>query len=498
MTAPPSTNSDALGRIVIAWAVTISLALATFVGWLSIPLSSNAEPVVIFMIWFNISVILGAMGFEIARRAYSLHVMHLISMFLFLGAASLFQYSRGSFGVPGAISSVRDQIIPSVLATTLWLIGYIVVYEGRRRALRTPVGTYLSRPLTTARVLLLCLLAMVALGYLASAGLIGVTTRAAAERAIEEFSLSSGAGAYTSPIYILTSNLARALPPMALLAALLLQSSERRRRSAAIYLVVIVVAAGTLLINNPFAANRMFFTCSLVAFSAPFILIRFKTSWPLVVGIAFGIAILPALGNARYSTEFKDLLTYMQLVSPVEYLSRSSDVDSLGMTALVQKWIDSFGHTWGRQISGAFLSFIPRAIWPTKPIGTGGMVTRDLGFEFTNLSPPILSEALIDFGLPGTLILGGVFGFILSRIDSIYWVGRVSAEIGNARIIDVLYPFLLVSITFYTRGDLFAATGFGMSFVLWILPLGLGLRTKSRARAIPPEPDTRSPVISLS
>jgi hypothetical protein len=459
----------------------LALAVATLIGWLNVPRSPSADTLVILIIWFNILVTLGALGFEISRRPYSLHVMHLFAIFLFMGAASLFQYTRGILGVPGPISELREQLLPAALATSLWLVGYLVAYELRRIVGGKPRGNFLNRPLTTSRVMLLSAFAVVGLVYLGSTGLIGATTRGAAESAIADYAIQSGAGAYSTTLYILTSNLARALPPMSLLAAILLLASDRRQRHLSVYVVVAVVGLGTLLVNNPFAANRMFFTGSLIAFTAPFVLIRFKTAWLLVLAISLGLAVLPGLGHARNSIDFNDALLYLQLMSPLDYLTTSSDVDSLGMTALCQQWVDLFGHTWGRQISGAFLSWIPRAIWTTKPIGTGAMVTEDLGFEFTNLSPPINAEALTDFGLPGALVFGAVFGLVLSRIDLIYWAAGREGIRRGFRIIDVLYPFLLICITFYTRGDLFAATTFTASFVLWILPLGLLLRAPAVA-----------------
>jgi oligosaccharide repeat unit polymerase len=493
MAVTTSSAPEGSGRVVVGWTISFFLAAATLVGWLGDPIAANADPVVIAIIWFNITVTLAALAVEIGRRPYSLHVMHLVAIFLFMGAASLFQYSRGVLGVPGPIGLLQRQILPASLATSLWLMGYLLTYELRRAIGQSPEGRFLSRPLVYSRVMILNALAVVGLVYLASAGLLGATTRGAAESAVAEYSLQSGAGAYSRTVYILTTNLARALPPMALLAALFLLADKRRRRSASIYLVVAVIGLGTLLVNNPFAASRMFLTGSLIAFSAPFLLIRFKTAWLLVVGISIGLAILPGLGNSRNSIDFSDALMFLQLMSPFEYLGSSSDVDSLGMTALCQQWIDQFGHTWGRQILGAMVSFIPRAIWTTKPIGTGAMVTGDLGFEFTNLSPPITAEALIDFGLPGTLVFGAVFGLILSRIDGIYWKPGLAASDKRYRIIDVLYPFLLVCITFFTRGDLFAATTFTESYVLWILPLGFALRTRNPAATIVADPNDSTP-----
>jgi hypothetical protein len=467
------------GSHAVAWLLALTFGLSTLIGWLSLPRSSSADGTIILILWLNIAVILGALGVEMGRRPYSLNLMHLVSMFLFLGAASLFQYSRGILGVPGPIQSVREQILPSALATTFWLTGYVVAYELRRLMVAAPRGELLTRPLTTSRVMLLSAFAIVGLFYLASVGLLGATTRGAAELAIEDFSLQSGAGAYSGTVYVLTTNIARALPPVSLLAALLLFLGDRRRRSIFVLIVVVVIGMGTLLVNNPFAATRMFLTCSLIAFTAPFVMLRFKTAWAVVLGITFGLTILPALGFARAAVSLDEFSSYLELMSPLQYLAASSDVDSLGMTALCQQWVDQFGHSWGRQIAGAFLFWIPRAIWQTKPIGTGAMVTQDLGFDFNNLAPPITAEALTDFGLPGTLVFGALFGWVLARIDLIYWAPGREAIAAGYRVIDAVYPFLLTCIVYYTRGDLFSAMCFAVSFGFWVVPLGFALRRTS-------------------
>lgn len=485
------TSSNEFGRTLVAWFLVLAFGAMTLFGWLSLEHASNADPMIVVVLWFNAIVILVALGFEIGRRPYSLHAMHLIAMFLFLGASSLFQYSRGYLGVPGSIVGMSRHILPAALAPTLWLAGYLMAYEGWRSIGRPARGGLLERPLTSPRVMLLGGIALVGLVYLAVAGLIGVSTRGAAEQNLQDFArdlaIGTGATAYGRTFFILSYNLARALPCVALLSALLVMAADRRQRTAAMYLLTAVLGVGTLIVNNPFAASRMFLTSTLIALTAPFVLIRFRTAWVLVLAIFFGLAILPGIGNTRNSLDFNEALDYLQVVSPIDYLALNSDVDSLGMTALCQQWVDQFGLTWGRQLLGGFLFWVPRAIWPNKPIATGAMVTEDLGFEFTNLAPPITAEALINFGLPGTFLLGIVFGLILARTDAIYWSPGRSLEGAGRRIIDAIYPFLLVCITFFTRGDLLASMTFTVSYVVWILPLGFAVR-RLVARGAPAAP----------
>jgi hypothetical protein len=65
--------------------------------------------------------------------------------------------------------------------------------------------------------------------------------------------------------------------------------------------------------------------------------------------------------------------------------------------------------SFGYQLLSAFLFFIPRSIWPSKPISTGELVGNylmdDYGFKFNNLSNPMVSEGYINFGLFGVFLM---------------------------------------------------------------------------------------------
>jgi hypothetical protein len=400
--------------------------------------------------------------------------------------------------VAGPIGSLRPQILAAASATTLWLAGYLTVYEGQRllgkRRRNGAAARFLVRPILPSRAFALACVGVVGLVYLAAVGLLGVGTRGAAAAAIQGFSEGAGVGGLSGTLAILNSNLMRMLPVVALLAALLVLTRASRGRQFLAPLVL-VLGAGSLVVNNPLAASRMFFTTNLIGFCAPFLLRRLKTGAVVVVAILGGLAILPALGQARNALDLEEFAAsgYLSLTSPLDYLASNGDVDSLGMTALCQKWVDRFGHRWGMQILGAFLFWVPRVIWAGKPVGTGMMVTEDLGFEFTNFSPPITAEALVDFGLIGVPILGAIVGFVLARLDAAYWAPGRQALGSTCRIIDAIYPFWLVCVVYFTRGDLFASLGFTVGFTFWALPLGLGMtlfrsRTGTASNPVPEAP----------
>lgn len=471
-------RGDALGRTVAAAALALVLGFATAVGWFTLDHSRAIRAEVLGGIWLNVIVMLFAIGLAARRRPYSLHLMHLLSLFLFLGAPALFMYSVGRFPLGGAIQgSIRPHLLPAVVAVTMWLVFYLAGYETTRafagRA-RGPVLGYLDRPILAGRMLLILVLALASIAYLASLGLLGVATRGAARDTFGESEFlqeSLGSGLV---LFLINAMLLRAFSVVALLAAVLLAARDRGCRNPVFLALVAAVALGTFVANNPFAASRMWFATSVIAFAAPFALRRLRTGWGLVVIAVFGLTLLPALGQSRYSETLDELMDYAVLVSPIFYLTESSDVDSLGMLALCHQWTDQFGYRYGLQELGAVLFWFPRFFWRSKPIGTGTMVTQDLGFEFTNLAPPIMAETLVDFGFVGIPFVALFVGFVLARLDWGYWNPPPRED--RVRVIDVMYPFWIGRIIFITRGGLLSALGFTMAFSAWLLAFSVGAR----------------------
>lgn len=476
----PSRHSagDGFRRTASAALLVATLALATAVGWFTLEHSRAIRAEALGGIWLNVLVMLFAIGVAARRHPYSLHLMHLLSLFLFLGAPALYMYSVGRFPIAGAIHGpIRSHLMPSIVAVMLWLVFYLVGYEATRAFAgrsRGPLIGYLDRPVLTRRTLLLLVLAIASLVYLGALGLGGAVTRMAARDTIQDAELvqeSLGSGLIW---YLINAMLLRAFSVVVLLAAILLFLRDRRCRNPVFVTLIAVVGLGTLFANNPFAASRMWFATSVIAFASPLVLRRFATGWGLVAIAIFGLTLLPSLNQSRYSETFDELLDYLTIVSPIVYLTESSDVDSMGMLALCHQWTEQFGFRYGLQELGAVLFWFPRFIWRSKPIGTGGLVSQDLGFEFTNLAPPIMAETFVDFGFAGIPFVALFVGFVLARLDWGYW--NVLPGDDRLRVMDVIYPFWIGCVIFITRGGLLSALGFTTAFSAWLLVFSVGVR----------------------
>ena len=486
-TAPERVRSPRAAGPLLPAAVGVLLWVGTAISMSLLDRDPAAEVAVIAVIWLNITLMLLALSAEIRRRPYSLHAIHLIALFLFLGAPSLFQYTVGEFAVAGRIEEFRRDTPVAVFAVLLWIVGYVGAYELHhafaRPERRGPVARFLSREISSTRAVFTLVLAVLVLVYLgAVVGLAGVTTRAGAREAAAGFTLEQGVGSGLA-FYLINHLLLRAFPLVALAAGLLVLRRKNLPSRWFVTLLVVTVAVGVYLADNPFAGARIWLVTAMFAVAAPWVFARMRTGWAVVAMSIAGLTILPALSHIRDVASFEasvDILRRAGLTSPLDYLAYSTDPDSLGMLVLCVRWTTFFGHQWGLQIASGLLAWFPRYLWPGKGVGTGGMVTGDLGFEFTNLASPIVAEPLVDFGLPGVMLVAALLAIVFSNLDRAYWSPGPAPE-ATTRIIDVVLPFWLGLVIVFVRGDLMTADVFILAFTFWVLPLGIGGSTRRRA-----------------
>jgi len=137
------------------------------------------------------------------------------------------------------------------------------------------------------------------------------------------------------------------------------------------------------------------------------------------------------------------------------------------MAAIKYSEIESI--TYGRQLVGAVLFFVPRAIWPNKPIGSGHFVAENMlmtrySFWFTNISMPLPAEGYINFGILGIIL----FAFILALVSKITdnWY-----QYNDLRLFFSLY--VCFHMIFMLRGDLMSSFAYlvGNLLAIFFVPM---------------------------
>ncbi|QHS58238.1 hypothetical protein [Chitinophaga agri] len=191
------------------------------------------------------------------------------------------------------------------------------------------------------------------------------------------------------------------------------------------------------------------------------ILNYFRTfKWQKLIPLSFitiFILFFPILTHARYDYFTLDfvLKNYTTLTATAY---KSGDFDAYSMFCRSVNYVEQHDLTYGRQLMGALLFFVPRSMWPAKPFGSGYFVGDSHGLGFLNVSCPFMAEGFINFGLIGTLLFILLLALLSRYMDQFYWTNISRGNLHNFWI--VLYPSLIGSFIFVLRGDLLSSMAY--------------------------------------
>ena len=190
--------------------------------------------------------------------------------------------------------------------------------------------------------------------------------------------------------------------------------------------------------------------------------------------------LLFSIAGSFFQTELRNVFTTGQIKGfSVEYMFEGH-FDGFEMGCHTIAFVNQSGIEYGLQLAGAILFFIPRAIWPTKPVGSGeyiGWEYLDKHFDvlWANFGMPLVAEAYLNFHVIGVFIFFTFIGIISYKLDNKFnlWqkfykknqrLGRFTFDQNM-----VLYPMSLGFFLFALRGDLFSAFSFATGLVISFL-----------------------------
>ncbi len=174
----------------------------------------------------------------------------------------------------------------------------------------------------------------------------------------------------------------------------------------------------------------------------------------LFTGMILALLLLagPVVDVTRYAGS--DMAARMR--SPAALFRKSyltSDFDAYSSLCRVMQYVHIHGSTGGRQLGGVALFFVPRNLWPAKPIGSGAYLFTMLGYEFKNVSCTYLAEGYINFGIAGSLLFTLIIALIIRFYDAYY--RRYSVETTSYK--TIFYFVLCGMLLFLLRGDLLSS-----------------------------------------
>ncbi|MER5629094.1 hypothetical protein CP967_06575 [Streptomyces nitrosporeus] len=235
-----------------------------------------------------------------------------------------------------------------------------------------------------------------------------------------------------------------------------LATSRRARRSPSTVLVWGALGLLNLVVNNPISNARYWFLTVLVSllFTAfPSSAAIYRTV--LTTGVVGALVLFPYADRFRYDDEG---YRPPESASAFEPLA-TKDYDQTVMFANTISWVDARGHTYGRQLAGSALFFVPRAVWSGKPEDTGVRVGEWMGMRMTNLSAPLWTEFWVDFGAAG--MVGGLalIGYAAARTDRRYALAVTRAGPGPGGVLAIAVPLIAGYTFILLRGPLLQAAG---------------------------------------
>lgn len=131
-------------------------------------------------------------------------------------------------------------------------------------------------------------------------------------------------------------------------------------------------------------------------------------------------------------------------LSVVSYFKNSGDFDGFQSLINVIKYTVEAGYSYGYQALGALLIFVPRSIWTSKPIATGNIAAESVGYDFVNVSSPLVSELFVDFGWLGVTLFSVFLGVVYRKIDSYFLVARLNQHYIGVFMGGILFSFTII------------------------------------------------------
>lgn len=384
---------------------------------------------------------------EVKKRAFSLSFMHWMFCLLFFFFAAVVQYSNDKF--PWINYRSDDVLLYANLILLLWTIGVLVGQHIRIFSL-FKIKKNLIKEVDVNRCFesSFAILVLIVVWRIFNIGFWNLLARSTST-----YSMSENAS--------IAMLLQHSMDAIAYFSALFCILSIKSSKKSIIYSILTFIV---LLIGYPptglarYKAAAIFMGIFLT--TSKFLKI---TRAFVLLFLASFIIILPFLNAFRIMTfeNVSFIEIFNNIMSNMANLWLAGDYDAYTMLTLAIDYIENNGITYGYQLLGSMLFWVPRQIWNSKPLGSGAEIAESLGWNFTNLSCPLPAEGLINYSLIGVLCFAVLIGILMNVLDRLYW--EKPFEINR---INIIYPVIVVFFFFMNRGDLLSSTAYMTAFIV--------------------------------
>lgn len=434
--------------------IVVVLSIAVLPGQITaaLPLETSLLFFVIGM--FSVIGIIHELGYA----AVTLNMIHWIFTLIFFFIAPLTQVYSGYS--PWAFLSVDNVATTnSCLIVILWILFYTIgsIFLGKRIHL---VPTETQQRISKGWLYVFTVISVIcAMTIVARYGFFNLFARAdmkAGEDAVEMSKMTS----------LLWSKISRAT--ITFTEIVLIMTAIKKEFK--VHKLLIISTIVMLLSCFPAAVSRneaaaIYLGLFLVFFYRDLDKFRQKP-WYLFAFLLATLVFFPLL-NVFRRTSFGDEKVFSMLYSMSQNLSDeylSGNYDAFAMIGATVDYVKTYDLTYGYQLFGALLFFVPRSIWVTKPIGSGAMIAKTEGEMFSNISCPLVGEGYINFGILGVILFAFAFGVLCTVLDRKYWENAPKDQ--NFSFIKIAYPCLLPYYFFMLRGDLMSSFAYTSAYMV--------------------------------
>ena len=209
------------------------------------------------------------------------------------------------------------------------------------------------------------------------------------------------------------------------------------------------------------------------------ILFVFPTSVPRFLALALYLPLIISytdILNKKYRIEFYSifgLFFIMPFLDKFRYFSTYENSQfNYNLSFLQAGHFDAYQNfvrlvsidyvSYGEQLMGVLIFFIPSSWMEGKPTGTGVLIGKLSNLDLQNIGMPLIAEGYANFSILGSIVFIGLFAFLSKYFDSKYWTLR---RYYDQHSFFTTY-YLLLGLTIYIlRGALMSSAAYSISIL---------------------------------
>ena len=386
------------------------------------------------------------------ERIYSLNLMHWFFILVFFSLTPFVQFAGGKF--PLWLSRKESY---SICCANLFIITWVGFYQFGYSIKKIQTGKLffaLKRFEIGERgvCLSIYLSFIIFIGFLFAFGAKNLLILGAYKEALSSIRFH--------PLLLIVDKFFRFIPLLSLAGFILLKNKWINKREWWVLLIALILI--NLLVNNPLASPRYWAGTVTLGFVAMLFRKRDRGKGYMAAMLLIGILFIFPLSNELRHKTVETISHSVFRLSGLKTAYTEPHFDAYEMGVHTIQYVAKEGITWGKQLSGPLLFWIPRVLWRGKPVGSGGVVASYFSYPASNLSCPLPFEGYINFGVTGLIVFAVLTGILFSSLDEYHW--KVSTA-SSSEVMSAYYPFFLVFSFFAMRGDLMSSFSYTIMFI---------------------------------